>query len=101
MSTTCGICYQRITTIVGLLFCRPFCSRDLIEKRQDLSHAVGTALGSFSFIFIDDEAVALIGHGAEKTMPARVFVADLKVWNCTAKLSEDIGLHFFKPAVLR
>src|SRR5262245_50945981 len=71
-----------------------------MKKRKDFARAVRAALGSLSFILVNDETVALVGDGAKKTMPSGVFVINLEARNCTAEFPEDIGLHFLKPAVL-
>src|SRR5215470_8530845 len=71
-----------------------------MKKRKDFARAVRAALGSLSFIFVNDEAIALVGNEAKKTMPGRVFVMDLEAGNCTAKFAENIGFHFLKPAIL-
>src|SRR5215813_11045962 len=70
-----------------------------MKKRKDFARAVGAALGSLSFIFVNDETVALVGDGAKKTMASRIFVIDLEARDCTAEFPEDIGLHFLKPAI--
>src|SRR5215813_10912271 len=71
-----------------------------MKKRKDFARAVRAALGSLFFILVNDEAIALVGDGAKKTMPGRVFVMDLEAANCTAEFPEDISLHFLKPAIL-
>src|SRR5262249_48560871 len=72
-----------------------------MKKRKDFARAVGAALGSLSFILVNDETIALVGDGAKKTMPSRVFVMDLEAGDCTAEFPEDICLHFPKAAVFR
>src|SRR5262249_7648 len=71
-----------------------------MKNRKDFARAVRVALGLLSFILVNDETIALVGDGAKKTMPGRVFVMDLEAGNCTAEFPEDIGLHFLEPAIL-
>src|SRR4029453_7462661 len=71
-----------------------------MKKRKDFARAIRAALGSLSFIFVNDETIALVGDGAKKTIPSRVFVMDLEAGNCTGEFPEDISFHFLEPAIL-